>query len=40
LKHPDKYLREIGEEFHCMVEAVREALLKIKITLKERDEKR
>jgi transposase len=35
-KHPDKYLREIGEEFHCAAETVRKALLKLKITLKKK----
>ena len=35
-EHPDDYLREIGAYFDCSAEAVRKALLKLKITLKKR----
>ena len=34
--HPEAYLREIGAVFGCSGEAVRRALLKVKITLKKR----
>ena len=34
--YPDAYLKEIGAVFGCSGEAVRRALLKVKITLKKR----
>jgi transposase len=34
--NPDAFLSEIGEHFGCSAEAVRKALLKLKITLKKR----
>ena len=34
--HPDAYLKEIGVVFACSGEAVRRALLKLKITLKKK----
>ena len=34
--HPDAYLKEIGAVFGCSGEAVRRALLKLKITFKKR----
>ena len=33
-EHPDAFLNEIGEHFNCSGEAVRKALIKLKITLK------
>lgn len=35
-EHPDDFLNEIGEHFHCSGEAVRKALKKLKITRKKR----
>jgi len=35
-EHPDAYLREIAEGFGCTDEAVRQALVKLKITRKKR----
>lgn len=35
-EHPDAYLKEIGAAFGCTGEAVRQALIKLKITLKKR----
>ena len=35
-EHPDAYLREIGEVFGCTDDAVRLALIKLKITRKKR----
>jgi len=32
--HPDAFLEEIGEHFHCSAEAVRKALKRLKITYK------
>jgi transposase len=35
-EHPDAFLEEIGEHFHCSSEAVRKALKKLKITRKKK----
>ena len=35
-EHPDAFLSEIGEYFHCSAEGVRKALKKLKITRKKR----
>lgn len=35
-EHPDAYLREIAEDFGCTDEAVRQVLIKLKITRKKR----
>ena len=35
-EHPDAYLREIAKGFGCTEEAVRQALIKLKITRKKR----
>ena len=33
-KHPDAYLREIAQEFHCTIHAVEQALARLKISRK------
>ena len=35
-EHPDAYLQEIGAAFGCTGEAVRQALIKLKVTLKKK----
>ena len=35
-EHPDAFLEEIGGHFHCSAQAVRKALIKLKITRKKR----
>lgn len=35
-QHPDAYLKEMAEQFHCSSEAVRKALKRLKITRKKK----